>query len=121
MSRSREVIAPLYSALVRPHLTYSVQFWAPQFKKDVDKLECVLRRATKMIKGMKTKPYEEWLKELGMFSLEKRRYDDCLPISQGLSRGRWSKLVFSCSGRQDLNQWLQVTRKEIPTKHQAIL
>jgi len=51
-SRSREMILPLYSVLVRACLDYCDQFWAPQFKKDGDLLEGVQQWNTKMIKDL---------------------------------------------------------------------
>ena len=59
-----------FRTLVRPHLEYSVQFWSPHYQKDVEALERVQKRFTRMMPGMEGISYEERLEKLGLFSLE---------------------------------------------------
>ncbi|PKU35263.1 hypothetical protein llap_14433 [Limosa lapponica baueri] len=90
-TRSREVILPLYTALVRPQLECFVQFWGRQSKKNMDLLERVQKRAMKMIRGLEHFSCEDGL------SLEKapgRPYNS-LPVPKGGLQERWGGTLLS--------------------------
>lgn len=72
-SQSKEVIVPLYSASVWPHLECWVQCWAPQFITDMKVLECIQSTATKPGKGLEALSSEEQLRTLRCHSLKQRR------------------------------------------------
>ena len=71
--KDKSLIVPLYKAIVRPHLDYCIHAWSPYLRKDIDMLEKIRRRVTKLIPGLRDLSYEERLKECGLTTLETRR------------------------------------------------
>ena len=97
--KSKEVIKSLYNSYVRPHLEYCIQVWKPHIKQDILLLESIQRRATKLIPSLRNKPYEDRLKELGMYTLEYR-----------LLRGDLIEMfkIFSGRDRIDINRFFKL-------------
>ena len=70
--KSKEVVRSLYNSYVRPHLEYCIQAWSPHYRQDINMLEAVQRRATRIIPALKRLEYRDRLKELNRFPFERR-------------------------------------------------
>ncbi|KAK4827887.1 LOW QUALITY PROTEIN: hypothetical protein QYF61_022310 [Mycteria americana] len=98
------------STPLSPRLEYCIQLWGPQHKKDVDLLKRVQRRAMKMIRGLEHLLYEDRLRELGLFSLEKRRLWGDLIVAFQYLKGAYRKdgegpFMKECSDRMRGNSF----------------
>jgi hypothetical protein len=71
--RDKKVFLRLYMQYVRPHLEYSSSAWSPWTVNDNAVLENVQKKAIGMVSGLAATVYEERLKELGIWTLKKRR------------------------------------------------
>jgi len=73
VNKHSNIMLRLYQSLVRPKLEYCVQAWRPYLKKDIDLLEKVQRRATRLITSDKSLSYTDRLQKFGLTTLETRR------------------------------------------------
>ena len=91
----------LYNMYIRPHLEHCVQAMGPYLQKDIKALERVQRRATKLVKGLKNKPYEQRLAELKM-----------IPVEERLQRGNLIETFKILSGHTRINPRQFFTRRD---------
>ena len=71
--KTKELILQLYKSLLRPHLKHEVQFWSPHLRRDIDKMEKIQRRGTKMTHEIRNHSNLQWIQNLDLINLAQRR------------------------------------------------
>lgn len=116
--RNKEIVLTLYNSLVRPHLEYAVQFWSPALRKDIDRLERVQARATKLIPSIRKKGYQRRLQDLGLYTLETRRLRgqliEVFKILKGFNNVDYRNF-FTLNENQTRNNGLKIELKRFST------
>jgi hypothetical protein len=108
--RDKKTFVQLYKQYVRPHLEFAVQAWSPWNQGDKDILERVQRRAVSMVSGLRSRDYEDRLKELNLTTLEERRHQaDMLLMykictgKDGMAKEDWFSPAPAAAARTRLN------------------
>ena len=118
--RNKQTVLALYRALVRPLLEYGAQFWSPIRRVDVEHLEKVQARATKLVPSIRHKRYQRRQADLGLFTLEQRRLRglliDTFKILRGFS-GLDPASVFELSVNRTRNNGYKV----VPPRFNTVL
>ena len=93
--KKKNVIVKLYKTLVRPKLEYCVQAWCPYLKKDIENIERVQHRATKLVGECAGLNYNDRLDKTSLITLEKRRMEGDLiqvfKLIKGIDRVDYNK------------------------------
>ena len=85
--KKKHIMLPLYKSIIRPILDYCSPVWNPYLKKDIQALEKVQRRFTRMIEGFKELSYEQRLGKLHLMTLEMRRLRYDLIVTYKIMHG----------------------------------
>ena len=116
--RDKETVLQLYTSIVRPHLEYAVQFWSPTLVKDINRLESVQARATKLIHSIRNFGYQRRLENLNMFDLKTRRLRGQLIEAFKILKGKINMdhtNLFTLSGNQTRSNGWKVELKRFNT------
>ena len=70
---STDYLLQLYKSVVRPHVEFAISSWSPHFKKDIEAIEKIQHRFTRLLPRMKHLSYEDRLIKLNLTTLERRR------------------------------------------------